>query len=277
MIRMRIAHISDTHLGYRQYNLDEREQDLYEVFEQIIDRAIEEHVDIIVHSGDLFESPNPRVKTLYVVKRVLKKLGDRIPFYCVLGDHDTPKRKGMPPHALFNIKLLGVYGLETIRKDDVLIAGISNLKGRGIPLLKRELKRFDVIAKDYKKSILILHQALKTYLSIPGAYEITEDDLPRHATYYAMGHIHARAVQRFGDGILAYSGSPEIIRKDEIGSWVKHGKGFYIVDIDQDEPEVHKIDLDIRPQMDVTIEHGDINSIHTVSYTHLTLPTTERV
>ena len=30
---MRVAHMSDTHLGYRQYNLDEREKDFYDVFE----------------------------------------------------------------------------------------------------------------------------------------------------------------------------------------------------------------------------------------------------
>jgi len=258
---MRIAHIADTHLGYRQYNLDEREQDLYDVFNELIDRIIEERPDIIIHAGDLFDSPNPRIKALYTVKKALKKLDGKIPFYCILGDHDIPKRRAMPPQALFDVKILGVYSLGYVKHNGVLIAGISNIKGRAIPILKKELKKFEVIAKDYKKSILVLHQAIKTFLPFPGAYEITENDLPRGVTYYAMGHIHSREISRFGTGILAYSGSTEILRKDEISSWEKKGKGFFIVDIDQDEPEIHKINLGVRPQINLVIEPDKINII----------------
>jgi DNA repair exonuclease len=65
---MRIAHISDTHLGHRQYNLDERESDIYEAFEQAVNKAIEERVDVLIHAGDLFDSPNPPIKALYVFR-----------------------------------------------------------------------------------------------------------------------------------------------------------------------------------------------------------------
>jgi exonuclease SbcD len=39
---VRIAHVADTHLGFRQYNLDEREQDIYEVMDEIADKILEE-------------------------------------------------------------------------------------------------------------------------------------------------------------------------------------------------------------------------------------------
>ena len=35
---MKFAHLADTHLGYRQYGLFEREKDFYEVFEKVIDK-----------------------------------------------------------------------------------------------------------------------------------------------------------------------------------------------------------------------------------------------
>ena len=37
---MKFAHLADTHLGYRQFGLLEREKDFYEVFDKIIDKII---------------------------------------------------------------------------------------------------------------------------------------------------------------------------------------------------------------------------------------------
>ncbi len=258
---MRIAHISDTHLGYRQYNLDERENDFYEAFNEAIDKAIEERADVLIHSGDLFDSPTPPIKALYVLKSALKKIEDKMKVFTVLGDHDIPKRRGMPPHKLFDIRVLGLGKLEWNEVDGVLIAGISNLRGRGVELLKEELNKFDAVAEKYKKSVLIAHQAIEKYLPFEGAYELKEDDLPRKATYYAFGHLHSRLKVRFGNGYFAYAGSTEIIRRDEISSWSRKGKGFYLVDLDGDEPEVHEVNLDIRPQVEVEVEEENLEEI----------------
>jgi len=258
---MRIAHISDTHLGYRQYNLDERENDLYEAFNEAIEKAIEERADVLIHSGDLFDSPTPPIKALYVFKNALRKMEGKIKVYTILGDHDMPKRRGMPPHKLFDIRVLGVGRLEWEEVDGVLIAGISNLRGRGVELLKEELKKFEEVAEKYKKSVLIAHQAIEKYLPFEGAYELKEDDLPRNATYYAFGHLHSRFTVKFGRGHLAYAGSTEILRRDEISSWSRRGKGFYLVDLDGDEAEIHEVNLDIRPQIELEVEEKRIEEV----------------
>ena len=44
---IKFAHLADTHLGYRQFGLLEREKDFYEVFDKIIDKIIEEKVDFV--------------------------------------------------------------------------------------------------------------------------------------------------------------------------------------------------------------------------------------
>lgn len=258
---MRIVHLADTHLGYRQYNLDERENDLYDVFDKAIDKAVEERADVLIHSGDLFDSPRPPIKALYRFKNAMEKIKGKMRVYTVLGDHETPKRRGMIPHRLFDIRVLGIGKLEWEEVDGVLIAGISNLKGRGTELLKEEIRKFDAIAKNYKSSILVAHQAIDKYLPFEGAYELKEDELPKNATYYAFGHIHSRALKKFGGGYFAYAGSTEIFRKSEISSWRRDGKGFYLVDLEGDEVEVHKIDLDIRPQFEVEVEEGKIDEV----------------
>jgi len=264
---MRIAHISDTHLGHRQYNLDEREKDIYDAFEQAINKAIEERVDILIHAGDLFDSSNPPIKALYVFKNVLKKINEKMKFYCVLGDHDRPKRRGMPPHKLFEIRVLGVNGLEWEDVNGILIAGISNLRGKMAEQLKEEMKKFDSLAEKYKKSILIAHQAIYPYLTFEGSYELKEDELPKNATYYAFGHLHARQLVRFGKGFFAYAGSTEILSKDDISSWKKDGKGFYIVDLEGDEPSIQKINLDIRPQIEMEVEQDKLATLLNLDFT----------
>ncbi len=156
---------------------------------------------------------------------------------------------------------MGVGRLEWEEVDGILIAGISNLRGRGVELLKEELKKFDVVAEKYKKSVLIAHQAVEKYLPFEGAYELKEDDLPRNATYYALGHLHSKLTARFGEGYLAYAGSTEIIRRDEISSWSKKGKGFYLVDLEGDEAEIHEVNLDIRPQVEVEIDDDRLEEV----------------
>ena len=45
---MKFAHLADTHLGYRQFGLIEREKDFYEVFEKVIDKIIEDRKEEIM-------------------------------------------------------------------------------------------------------------------------------------------------------------------------------------------------------------------------------------
>ena len=131
---VRIAHFSDTHLGYRQYNLDEREQDIYRALDEIGDKILEEHVDIVVHCGDLFDSPRPTPQAYRAFKRFLTKLDGKVKFFAVLGDHDRPKSKGIAPQLIFDdqVQVLGVNGcaehqVVSVDGQDLLVAGLSNL------------------------------------------------------------------------------------------------------------------------------------------------------
>ena len=51
---MKFSHISDTHLGLVQYGLGEREQDIYDSFNQAIDISINDKVDFVIFAGDVF-------------------------------------------------------------------------------------------------------------------------------------------------------------------------------------------------------------------------------
>ncbi len=251
---MRIAHIADTHLGYRQYNLEERENDIYDAFNEAIDKAIEERVDVFIHAGDFFDTPRPPIKALYVAKEGIQKLRDHgIKILTVLGEHDTPRRRAMPPHKLLGIPILGVGEVSVVEVNGIGFFGISNLKGRRVSLLKQELSKVDSLATKYQKAVLVAHQAIKEYLPFEGAYELELGDLPRKMDYYALGHLHERSLREFGKGYLGYSGSIEILSRNEINGWKKRGKGIYIIDLEGDAPEIHTISLQqIRPQFELS-------------------------
>jgi len=258
---VRIAHLADTHLGYKQYNLEEREKDIYDVLEEIGDKILEEHADIVIHSGDLFDSPRPTTQAYYALKKLLKRLDGKVKFFAVLGDHDKPKARGMPPHKLFDdqIQTLGVTGTAehqqvTIDGKEVLIVGISNLSRTYRPVLVDELNKLGKAGIKCDYSVLVLHEAIDKFFPFEEACEIALTELPKNFRYYAMGHLHTRIKASYGQGELTYPGSSEIMRSDEIGGWKKLGKGFFIVDINNEETNVADVNLErIRPQIEVKL------------------------
>ncbi|MEM3352114.1 MAG: DNA double-strand break repair protein Mre11 [Saccharolobus sp.] len=260
---MLILHISDTHLGKRQYSLSEREKDVYNVFSQLIDIAIKEHVDAVIHSGDLFDEYNPSNNALVYAIQGLKKLKDaNIPFLSIPGDHDTPKRKGVlyPQRTLSEVDLIRMLDYQ---KPFVL----NNLEIYGIPhiptVAKTELKKIlSSLKPKTKKSILLMHQGIKEILPYESAWQIDSvGDLPDGFGYYALGHFHTRWKLERGDGsIVAIAGSPDIMREEEIDGYNKYGKGAYLIDFSKELPKLQEINLDIRPQKVVTINTKNLSA-----------------
>ncbi|HET7323607.1 MAG TPA: metallophosphoesterase, partial [Halococcus sp.] len=86
---VQIAHISDTHLGNRQYGSDVRRQDFTDAFAAAVERAIERDVDAIIHTGDLFHRRTPPLPQVNQCIGVLRRADDAgIPFLGIVGNHD---------------------------------------------------------------------------------------------------------------------------------------------------------------------------------------------
>jgi DNA repair exonuclease SbcCD nuclease subunit len=121
-------HISDTHLGKRQYGSDIRQEDFAQAFEQAIEIAIERDVDAVIHTGDLFDDPVPSLPTVMRAADALKPLEDReIPFYGIVGNHERKNdeqwldllrrtsaaaRLSKEPTVVGNVAL---YGIDAVR------------------------------------------------------------------------------------------------------------------------------------------------------------------
>jgi len=74
-----IAHLSDVHLGRRQYGLEARAKDYELAFLRAIDEIIglreERGVDLVLVSGDLFDNPRPSPSTYLTAIKALVGLG----------------------------------------------------------------------------------------------------------------------------------------------------------------------------------------------------------
>jgi DNA repair exonuclease SbcCD nuclease subunit len=244
---MKFAHLADTHLGYRQYGLFEREIDFYDVFNDIISKIIEERPDFVIHSGDLFEFSRPPTNALLRVQKGLLALKDAgIPVYAIAGNHDMIMRKNaLPPHVLFKemgLKIISPNNPFFI-KEDVFIGGTPYVSKHQSTYLTESIKKLEIMSKDYDKRILVLHQGIDKY--IPFEYELELANIPESFNYYALGHIHARITDDYGQGKLAYPGSTEIWKIDELGNYQKNGKGFYMVDLDGDIPDIESINMEM--------------------------------
>jgi len=256
---MRFVHISDTHLGFRQYGLDEREDDFYSAFEQAVGMIIEERPDFVIHSGDMFDNSRPPPKSMLVAQSLISQLEEKgIPLFLVPGNHDILMRKNfLPPQVLYklhkNVRLISPENNFFVH-DGVFIGGIPFMPRQFSLALKERMSSLASLSEKYRKRILVLHQGIDKYL--PYDFEVGIGDIPQCFDYYALGHIHKRIVQDFGRGKLAYAGSTEMWSMDEYANYLKQGKGFYVVDLSS-EAEVHKVDIDLpRKVIKESIEAG---------------------
>ncbi|WP_083494527.1 metallophosphoesterase family protein [Pyrodictium occultum] len=218
---LRVLHVSDTHLGYRQYGLIEREMDIYRVFDEIIDTAIREKVDAVVHAGDFFDTTRPPPQAIHRAIRSLRRLNTAgIPFIVIPGDHDLPRRRMLPPllileEVLEDVHVLGLRGPEhhrlRTRSGELLVAGVRNEKGVGAR--QRLLEHLARLPKAPREpSVLLLHQSLH---EVAPEYELELGELPQGYSYYALGHIHLYRRFAVGDSLAVYPGSIEALRVDE--------------------------------------------------------------
>ncbi len=262
---MLFSHISDTHLGLQQYGLEEREQDIYDSFNQAIDISIKDHVDFVIFAGDIFHTPNPNGTAILQMANALKRLKENsIESFFILGEHDISRMRATPiPYVYHNLEFSKYVGSgKPVYHKDVMIVGFDKIRKSELESFEEKFREIDVLAKQHNgHKILVLHQGITEVNQF--AAELNSSDLPKNFTYYAMGHIHDKSVKRFEQlgGPLAYPGSTEMTTSEGIN---ETEKGFFEVDISSQEAKPNWIKLDTRPQFSIKIENDFDTSISDV-------------
>ena len=258
---MKFSHISDTHLGLIQYGLEEREQDIYDSFNQAIDISIQDKVDFVIFAGDIFHTPNPSGTAILQMANALKRLKENeIESFFVLGEHDISRVRSTPiPYVYHNLEFSKYVGRgEPVYYKDVMIVGFDKIRKNEMTGLEEKFLRVESLADKHKgHKILVLHQGITEVNKFAG--EVNSTDLPKNFTYYAMGHLHDKFLKQYDHlkGPLAYPGSTEMTTSEGIK---ETEKGFFKVDISDDEAKPEWIKLDTRPQISIKVEFENIDS-----------------
>ena len=245
---MRIAHLADMHLGFRQFQrldpsgVNQREADVAAAFRRAVDAVIAQRPDAVVLAGDLFHSVRPTNRAIIEAFTGLRRLREALPaapVVVIAGNHDTPRSV----EAGSILKLMGTLGVDVVdeatRRLDYPALGLSLLAVPHAVLLgargSAEWRRDD----RFRHNVLVLHP------EVPGLFpegvtdyggarvelaELTAGGFD----YVALGHYHI--VHEVAPRIW-YSGSLEYTSHNIWGEWReerRHGltKGFLVADLD---------------------------------------------
>jgi DNA repair exonuclease SbcCD nuclease subunit len=262
---LRIAHFSDTHLGYRALtkldpvaNRNQRSVDIEEAFERAIDEIMRRDVDLIIHSGDVFQHTRPSWHTLreFIFQmRRLASLG--VPIIVIGGNHDTPRlRTGGSAFSVLDLALPGItfvagYEEKLLTYDDL------NLSVMAVPhgALTNPDPVLPLIAPG-KRNILISHGFVPgmkvSQTGEPGEQEVDELLVDSDFDYVALGHYHVAGQVR---GNAWYAGSTERMGYGDID--VTPGYNLVTLGAPGETPAVEHIDLPGRPMIRLKPVHGD--------------------
>lgn len=257
---MKIIHMSDTHLGFRQFSIigDEgrnvREEDVYRVFRDAVDLVLERRPTAVIHSGDLFDGYHPSNHALAVALDELARLRDaEIPFVVSAGNHSTPRYSS--GGSVFSV--LSRFGVEavwnearTIRIGSLSIQAIPHHPDPNAMLASIREARPDSSAD---ANVLVMHAGMEGLPAV-GSAEVASVALAADAVeaagdfdYIAMGHIHSFTPVRLN---ACYAGSLE-----RLGFGDRSPKKG-IVEIDFNMAPEHRIrflELETRPVHDLQI------------------------
>jgi DNA repair exonuclease SbcCD nuclease subunit len=253
---IKFAHMADIHLG--AFRDDRLRQLNLEAFGRALDSAVEEDVQFIIISGDLFNTPIPEISVVNSAIRKMKEIRDRgIRIYITYGSHDysatTSSMVDLVESAGLFTKISVTESSDEDRGEQRLKLGfvkddtgarITGLPGRKGSLEKSyyEILDLEPLEKATGVKIFAFHSALTELRPdyIPEAGSIPLSYLPKGFTYYAGGHVHEHIKKNEkGYGLIVYPGPTfgSDYRDLEVSS--RTPRGFYIVEIDEETGKVN--------------------------------------
>ncbi|MBI4441401.1 exonuclease SbcCD subunit D [Candidatus Woesearchaeota archaeon] len=260
----RYAHLADVHIGGWR---DPRMKDLSTIaFAKAMDKIMEEQLDFILISGDVFNTALPAIDKVKDVTKKLREVKDKgIPIYILAGSHDfSPSGKTMLDvleHAgLWKNVVRGqvVDGLLKLSftidpKTGAKITGMLGRKGMLDKVYYENLLRGPLETEPGYK-IFMFHTALSEFK--PKEMELMEAHplslLPKGFDYYAGGHVHYIFSKQEPDyGLITYPGP---LFPNNFGELEKLScGGFYIVTA-AEKTTIDYVPIRLHPVVAVTVK-----------------------
>lgn len=247
---MRVAHLADPHLGFRQYHrqtatgINQREADVANAFREAITGVIDARPDVVLIAGDLFHSVRPTNAAIVFAYQQFHRLRSslpEVPVILIAGNHDTPR----------SVETGSILQLFTGLGVDVVASEAQHLHYPALDLsvlavphqaLLTEPRTLLAPEGDARHRILLIHGDVAGVLPAHGAAEYGGAMIPPGElqdgdwSYVALGHYH---VQRAVGERSWYAGSLEYVSTNPWGERQEEqraahgagGKGWLLVEL----------------------------------------------
>jgi DNA repair protein SbcD/Mre11 len=244
---MRIAHLSDVHLGYRAYSrtnehgMNQREYDVLQAFRRALRAVRDAEPDLVLITGDLFHAVRPPNSSLIAAFQSLLEFQrgrNGAPLVIIAGNHETPRIAGSGCILALLKNLPGVQvvydqidGLEI----PALNASLLCIPARGVPDIERRILQ---PSPNTRYNLLLLHGLLEGVTKFTLERPIDRQKIVRDEwDYIALGDWHM--YQQVAPNAI-YAGATEFTSTN---IWEEAGepKGWVLYDADTRTHEFHKI------------------------------------
>jgi len=238
---LRFIHTADLHLdspfkGMRHFpkqQVNEIYESTFRSFDQIVNHCIEKKVDFLLIAGDVYDSHEQSLRAKIHLRKGLEKL-DAVGIYTYIihGNHDPLKEKENEIKWPNKVHFFSQKQVETISfyRENIEIARIL---GRSYP--KKSF--MENIVKDFKRvDSNVFHIGL-LHTNVDGqkghdSYcpSRLQELIWGEMDYWALGHIHKRAVLHNQSPYIVYPGNTQGRHSLETGD-----KGCYYVEVEDNE------------------------------------------
>lgn len=224
---MRLLHVTDTHLGVDRWFVGSprgwrRADDHLASLRAAVAPAFAGEVDLVVHTGDLFDRSLPPARAIEEARVLLTELGRCVPVVVMPGNHD---RRG-----LIGSVGTGISGVQVV--DVAARVEVAGLRFGVVPWLALAADWASAAARACAGGVdfLLAHQAfdgcrVNRFTFHTGRHPDTvgPEHLPKGVTRVLSGHIHPRQFLRCGEATVVFPGSSErtsFAEVDEVKSTV---------------------------------------------------------
>jgi DNA repair protein SbcD/Mre11 len=253
---MKLVHISDLHLGYKQYQrqtasgLNQREADIARTFRKAIDKIIEIRPDVILVAGDVFHAvrpTNPAILHAWIEFSRLRAMLPDANIVMIAGNHDSPRTR----ETGSILRLFGSLDIQVVEGDSRSVRFPERkLNVLAVPEGSRGLARFEPDPTS-EYNVLLIHDEVEGLMSRFGSLAeraggtLTMKEMrPDRWNYVALGHYHVYrqvAPNAYYSGSIDYASTSIWAEVDEQKNRRVPGKGFIEHDLATGAHQFHAI------------------------------------
>ena len=290
---IRVLHFADLHLGVENHGrldastgLHSRLIDFLRSFDELVDYALAEGVDLVLFAGDAYKNrdPNPTHQREFAI-RIQRLVSAGIPVFLLVGNHDIPRTAGrantldifstLEVPQVYVGRRPGLHRIATpsgpiqvtalpwivrshlLSREEFKNRSLAEIEELTLGKLENVLDQMIQELDADVPSILAVHGSVQgaVYGSERSVMLGQELVLPRSLLnnpafdYVALGHIHGHQVLDDGQPPIVYAGSVDRIDFGE----EKEAKGFVIAEVDKGSAQYRFVELTSTRRF-VTIE-----------------------